>query len=295
MAFDLNSSYFPALGDGGQSIIPGTSGPPSTFEALVSLIAPYLQSMQGQRSAGMDALVRGLQTLRGGGIRDSLTGAIRNPNPLTAQAEHDAYWNGMFTSPAAAIAKERARFDPQGLRPGQKTFTEQAIERMNQSPQSRVNAAMGPGWEGMNPAQRRVVLQQAHGQVPDFQDPLTGQVQAPQVARRTPLTPADQVLAATLAGTPNPTPMNAAPSAMPVESMGSPSPTPINVSRGGPTVPWGPIVNLPSNPLYGVGTLRTPPNMTPNPNAPILPNFRYAVGDQVAPQPWQYGVGTLVQ
>lgn len=316
MAFDLLSQFDSGLGGGGQSNMGGAPAPPSTLEALVALIMPYLQSVQGQRTAGMDSLVRGLQTLRGGGVRDSLTGAIRNPNPLVAQQEHDTYWNNMFTSPAEAIAKERARFDPMGLRPEQKTFTEQGIERMNQSPQQRVNAAMGPGWEGMSPAQRRVQLQQMHGQVPDFQDPLGGASIAASPQGPPALSPLDEVLAATMGGTPSPTPM--ARGAAPAAPMGplstAPSPAgppqasmvspafnindllkagpPIHVATGQNTQgyrtnPPGPAV--PSNPwMYGVGTNRAPMDFTPN--LPPLPNFQ-----STAFQPWRYGTGTLGQ
>jgi hypothetical protein len=318
--FDLNTPYEPTLGGGQGNAIQGVAPPPNNLSALLELIMPYLLGAQQQRSQGVNTLVRGLQTLRGGGVRDSLTGSIRNPDPLVAQQEHDAYWDGLFTSPEEAIAKERKRFDPQGLRPGQKTFTEQGIERMNQTPQQRVNAAMGPGWETMSPTQRRVALQQRHGQVPDFQDPTGGRVAAGGQAPAGGDGQWNQLLAATLAGPPSPLPTAAAPQAQQAPLSAAPTPpgppqasavSPMfdinDLLKAGPTirvdtgqntqgyVTQPPMAGPPGNPwMHGVGTMRGPMDFTPNPTAPPLPNFQYGVGNVSAvPQPWRYGVGSL--
>jgi hypothetical protein len=272
--FDFNlTAQAPTLGGDGFQV----QQAPTTIEALLALIGPYLASQQGQREQGMNSLVRGLQALRGGGHRDSLTGAIMNPDPLQAQKEHDAYWNALFTPTADRIAKERARFQTPSDIP---TFTEQELAGINARARNRFGSPQGAG--------------------PSPAMPVTGSpAPTPYVARNPSQAP-----------TP-PTPTRGPELGGQGPSQAAPPEAPF--PQGPPmAVDVSPPFMLPPNPLdvffahgpqivpelnggqyrYGTG------NLGPGgqPAMPTLPNFG---APPVPPQnrlpipPWMYGVGTL--
>jgi hypothetical protein len=114
-----------------------------------------------------------IQRTKGGGQRTS-SGFLQAPTELEQVRQGNQVWQERFQGPDAAIAREQAQFPGGGP-----TFTQQEQARRAMGPQDRINAAMGGDWANLSPQQRRVILQQRTGQVPDMVDPLTNQAPQP--------------------------------------------------------------------------------------------------------------------
>jgi hypothetical protein len=147
--FDLNTQYKSPF----DTLLPNTTIAPSPgggdFAAILKAFLPLYQQQLQQQQEGPANLVNALQNLRGGGRRDSLTGAIMPADPLEAQRQHDTYFANQFRSTPERIARERQQFmTPENV----PTFTEQEVARINARAPGQANPATAPQAPATAPA-----------------------------------------------------------------------------------------------------------------------------------------------
>ena len=134
---------------------------------------PWAEILQAQKPVPpaelFAAMADFIQRTKGAGRRTS-GGFIQAPTELDQIKQDDAAWQAKFPGVESRIGREQAQFGT-----ALPSFTQQEQTRRSMGPQDRISAAMGGDWANLSPMQRRVILQQRAGQVPDMVDPLTNQ------------------------------------------------------------------------------------------------------------------------